>query len=209
MTQLEQSVSAIRVWKGYLVMAMGGPRFHNIMAKPCPTPHWPKRLSFGALIAAKHALFLTPFSFFIHGSIKMDQVAQFLAAIRVWKWYLEMVTACPFLQEILTGQVSISQRPKRTSHRSLIAAKRAIFLTPIFDLLPARLEMVKIEQSLSAIRAWQGYIEIAIGRSAFPGNRGQVSVNLATSQSTLLSPPIAARACLFLAPFPSFLQGGY
>ena len=44
--------------------------------------------------------------------------------------------------------------------------------------------------------------------SAFPWNHVQVRVNIPTPRATLLSPPIAAKDSLFLAPFPSGFPGG-
>ena len=59
---IEQPLSAIRVWDGYLEMAMDGPRLQEIIAKPRPICQRRKRPSFRTLIAAKDALFLGPFS---------------------------------------------------------------------------------------------------------------------------------------------------
>ena len=61
MVQIEQSLSAIRVWKGYIAMAMGDPRLQKFLAMSMQISQCPTRIAFRALIAAKGAIFLTPF----------------------------------------------------------------------------------------------------------------------------------------------------
>ena len=48
-------------------MAVGGPRFHDIMANPWPICQLARRPSFRPINRDKGSIFPTPFSHFFHG----------------------------------------------------------------------------------------------------------------------------------------------
>ena len=72
-----------RLGKWYIQRAMGGPRFHEILAKWRPISQRRKSPYFRVLRTVKDSLFLTPFPHFFYVGEEMGQSEQSLSAIRV------------------------------------------------------------------------------------------------------------------------------
>ena len=156
MGQIEKSLPPSRVWKGYLKMAMGVPRRQEILAKSGPICQRPRQTSLRSIIAAPHALLLTPFSSFSQRGRQMGHIDKSLSGTIVRRGYTEMAMDGQRSREIQVESWRFRHSPKRPSNRPLIAAKDTLFLTPFLICYQGVYKMGQFEQSLSAIMVWKG-----------------------------------------------------
>ena len=96
-----------------------------------PFCQWRKRPSFLTLIAAKYTIFLIPFPSFFPGGERWAALSNPYPRLVYDKAYLEMAMVGPRPRKILANPRTSCRRRKRPAFRNIIAAKNALFLTPL------------------------------------------------------------------------------